>query len=46
MTGIEKDGIAMQRKGDGVVETDHDQIGHEVYQGAVGMADTYVDWRC
>lgn len=46
VTGTEKDGFAMQHKGDGVVEKDHDQIGREVHQGAVGMGDTYVDSCC
>lgn len=44
VTGIEKDENAMLRKGVGEVETNHDQIDHEVRQGAVAMADTYVDW--
>lgn len=46
MVNPEKDEILVLRKGDGEVEIYDDYVDHKLGQGAIWMADTYVDWYC
>lgn len=44
MVNPEKDGVVVLRKGDVEVKKYDDYVDHKVGQGAVWMADTFVDW--